>query len=117
MIVKTEALAGPALDWAVAKAHWGDVESDYAKFFLAVGYNPSERWDVCGPLIEFYEIDLTHSIFGWSAITTLPRKPEEIDGELIDFLLMDGETPLIAACRALVAAKLGSEVDIPEELL
>lgn len=27
-----------------------------------------------------------------------------------------GPTPLIAACRAIVADKLGDEVDIPEEL-
>ncbi len=31
--------------------------------------------------------------------------------------LVKGERPLIAVCRAVVATKLGDEVDIPDELM
>ena len=119
--IKTSELQGAALDWAVAEAvgHQdirvtvdddvmvvkqdqklpGLVEFDY--------FAPSTNWSQCGPLIESAGVLIGHylDIGGWYA---------DLEGAAV---YRDGPTPLIAACRAIVAAKLGDEVDVPEELV
>ena len=116
--VKTAGLIGPALDWAVAKAvplkHWpvvinGNVflDTDYEY----IRYSPSTDWSQGGPLIVKYQIGLlspAQSPCGeWHASTRHP--------DLTDFTHKDN--PLIAACRAIVAAKLGDVVRVPAELV
>jgi len=103
--VKTENLAGLALDWAVAQIenfpvqysrrlglHCASVLRVSAEpSFVRMGgrYSPSTYWSQGGPLIEKYKPDIVYH----------------------------SETVLIAACRAIVAGKLGDTIAIPAELL
>ena len=95
MKIKTSELEGAALDWAVAKVVGVDVSSTSIPIFC-----PSTNWSQGGPLIERYYIDIESG--PWSAY---------YGGQT-----MHGDSPLIAACRAIVAAKLGDVVEVPEEL-
>lgn len=108
--VKTCELIGAALDWATAKADVG-YEIDMSFIHTEIGkapfycFSPSTRWDQGGPLIEKYKVD-TVSIREWEAM---------IDDNIYTWIIY-GPTPLIAACRAIVASKLGGTVQIPDEL-
>ena len=77
---------------------------------------PSTDWGHGGPLIERFSVTIGKR-------TDCPPGPKQWDA-FIDTKFCDtanyanfGHAPLIAACRAIVAAKLGDEVDVPEELL
>ena len=111
--MKTSALIGPALDWAVAKIESG-IEPEYFNgsvwittggFFARVRRNvfePSTKWSQGGPIIERESIDLMKvGITQWRADC----------GPAVT-----GPTPLIAAMRAFVTKKFGAEIEIPEEL-
>ena len=126
MKVKTADLIGPALDWAVAIVEglteenaWTTIE--IFKAARAGGlYWYSTDWSQGGPLVERECIGIEkHRLDGpwqWAACdwhsvvvqgyTCLERSK-----------YIYGPTPLIAAMRCVVAANLGDEVDIPEELL
>lgn len=117
--VKTAELSGAALDWAVAKAEGWRVEvtangliSNVDKYGNHVAWvEPSSTWSQGGPLIEKYRVDLSappsdSSAAGWDA--------RRDDGELS---WINAPTALIAACRAIVAAKLGDVVQVPAELV
>lgn len=108
--VKTAELSGPALDWAVAKAECFDVEipaRDVVWSKYGGCYSPSINWEQGGALVHEYRIafalypDLYFAALGHN----------EFSGTAM------GETHLIAACRAIVAAKLGETVQVPAELL
>lgn len=124
--VKTSDLAGEALAWAVAKAdgleprleapHYGNGWRVFRpSLFPASGsrserYDPHKNWALSGPLIRKNGISL-HS----------PQHPDDcwaawakIDGKEI---VMPGDTEIIAACRVVVAAKLGSLIQVPKELM
>jgi len=130
MKIKTSELTGAALDWAVAQNMTGGElfqsgRVAYAVVLQSVGgiispyfvedsgvvrceFEPSANWLQGGPIIERELIELRYDRTGrwanaWIA-STLER-------------MLGGPTPLIAAMRCYVAAKLGDEVDIPEELL
>ncbi|MBB1614484.1 hypothetical protein A9978_18765 [Pseudomonas sp. UMC65] len=126
--VKTAELIGPALDWAVAQIEGvktimmaprkGEPKVPFALFgslALTIGgedqssYAPSTCWHCGGPLIEAYKLDLGAPLENkngpWNAGTEWGH-PQGYKGE----------TPLIAACRAIVAAKLGDVVSVPAEL-
>ncbi|MGJ0580765.1 phage protein NinX family protein [Xenorhabdus bovienii] len=78
-------------------------------------YSPSTTWSQCGELIEKYEMDLTPVMGG-----TYCAGLSITDGALCtdDYVsIVYGDTPQIAICRAVVAAQLGGEVDIPDELV
>lgn len=97
MKIKTQELTGVALDWAVAKCEGAESIPNY-----------SESWKLAGPIIEREKIEFRYDRTGrwanaWIA-STLER-------------MLGGPTPLIAAMRCYVVAKLGDVVDIPEELL
>ena len=117
--VKTSELVGAALDWAVAKA------LDYKPYLvdqgagpdawmtqvpwggMAVigedGWSPSTDWAQGGRLFQTYISAMNDTGSGcWCHCGNN---------------LGEGETILIAACRAIVAAKLGDTVEIPTELL
>lgn len=128
--VKTSELVGAALDWAVAKAEGVTVRVLSAdnpgelwqvqKQWRGVGpYWPSQDWSQAGLLIEKYNIQTSYngnafpkSPTGkyWCAYVCKPHGPEERPSG-------GGHTPIIAACRAIVAAKLGDTVSVPAELV
>ena len=119
MKVKTSELEGIALDWAVAVAEGLDYACEmpevsgrllyYAENGEAHRYNPSTSWAQGGPIIERVGVFLwrPYGVNGaWSA--KLDGWPNE--------RVIHADSPLIAAMRCAVQAKLGDEVEIPEEL-
>lgn len=133
MRVKTSELIGAQLDWAVAKCEGrddpiyrfapesGDADfdpnEDYSKMFYISGperlgpFSPSTNWSQGGPILDRKGIWLCTTDEGiedkecwWRA--ELPYRSVEV-----------GPTPLIAAMRAYVAANIGDEAEIPEELV
>ena len=122
MRIKTSELDGAALDWAVAEVVGVSVDAsryaiaEFGSPFLngtREAFSPSRKWSQGGPLISDHVIMLQHtqgamigdSVGEWMATATYD------DG------LCLADTALIAACRAIVVANLGDEVDVPEELL
>ena len=124
--VKTAELIGPSLDWAVAVAvaeFWeadrpqdgqirkGDVYMLVGPFRL-IGlsadkfYSPSTNWAQGGPLVDEFGVWLSDDECEHIASTS-PHVNEYI---------VIGPTKLVAACRAIVAAKLGDVVQVPAEL-
>lgn len=119
--VKAADLIGAALDWAVAKADGVSVSllpKDNPKEKWQVQragyphgpYWPSQDWSQCGPLIEKHRLELIENEDGWAAVKGW------IYGEIYQMYPV-GETHLIAACRAIVADKLGGTVQVPSELM
>lgn len=110
--VKTSELEGAALDWAVAQAIGmelllcGDHPHAVIDGQIAGRYQPSTDWSQGGPLIEKYRVSVIYS-------------DEECDpcAWTDDTAVWPGPTPLIAACRAIVAAKLGAVVQVPADLI
>mgnify|MGYP000314171974 FL=1 len=110
---KTLDLEGPLLDLAVAKAiglsaliH--KVDNAIAPFFeccvlserqrLQYQYMPSRNWTQGGPLVEEHCISLTH------------RGADRWAADAPGAWIVEAETPLLAAMRALVGMKLGDTV-------
>lgn len=111
MKIKTQDLIGEALDLAVA-------ECVGLNLYVArlQRFSPSTNWAQGGPIIEREKIDVSFISSeyaargeGWEAYCMTP------DWELQYNAV--GPTPLIAAMRAYVMARLGEELDIPEELV
>lgn len=126
--VQCSDLAGPALDWAVAQVDGVNtimlsVKSQEAKRPFAIfgslalpvgsgeeGYAPSACWHCGGPLIASHQIELE-----WDGIDGKAMWWKAAHQDIVQFQM--GETPLIAACRAIVAAHLGEVVSVPAELV
>lgn len=119
MKIKTSELIGAQLDWAVAKAaeiptgvmsgilYRKDLPGD--TYGPGPIFKPSTDWSHGGPLIEKFGVMLID-----------PGAPKEGEWEAStsgDTDFCSGATPLIAMCRAIVAAKLGEEIEVPEELV
>ncbi|MGY1448756.1 phage protein NinX family protein [Pseudomonas chlororaphis] len=118
--VKTADLVGPALDWAVAKAegirqhtpeglkhvYWYSGDR-----CIGTHWQPSTSWSQGGPLIEAYKLDLG------APMENQANGPWNANTEWGHPKGMAGPTPLVAACRAIVAAKLGDVVSVPAELM
>lgn len=116
---------GAQLDWMVAKADEnlypkGDVRLlDGKVFTIEPGnyeqsdrwqlYDPSTNWAQGGPIIERERI----SIRQWTNVPLVHAYMPQDNAPW----LSDDTSPLIAGMRCLVAAKLGDEVDVPEELM
>lgn len=123
--VKTADLAGHALDWAVAQAEGLEVflvgpeySVPWRVFWKKRGevlvrdvlYNPHENWVLAGPMIEKHMVSMhcpqsTDDVWAAWAITD--------KGEFCQA----GNTALVAACRAIAAAKIGDTVQVPKELI
>lgn len=123
--VKTAELIGPALDWAVAEAIGVNPFCINSSFIIAetpeflshvlpIGgsrFHPSSDWSLGGPLIK-------KNLIAFSV-----EREDVILAVLCDEYGMyisgwrQGETHLIAACRAIVAAKLGDTVLVPAQLV
>ena len=128
MKVKTADLIGPALDWAVAQCKgfkkirampaWSNKYGAYGGPQVMVSneedssfdYRPSTIWSQGGPIIEQEAIGI--GCLGKSAIYANPWLAARTE----DNTEYAGPTPLIAACRCF-AARLGDEVDVPDELV
>lgn len=117
MKIKTADLIGPALDYAALLAQ-GMSEADLAPLVQDVVEDPGRRrlknspstdWSRGGPLIEREAIGTSKHFADWSQQWHWCGK--------LGGLIHHGPTPLIAALRALVASKLGDEVDVPDELV
>lgn len=108
--MKTSELTGLALDWAVAKCFFNDCEGwdgtlagvDAVSDLEGGLYRPSIDWAQGGAIIERERISVAWNMTRWVAWTGVIEHK--------------GETPLIAAMRCYVSGKLGSEVDVPEEV-
>lgn len=122
MKVKTADLEGAALDWAVAglvhSEKWRHDKYEGGLWASMHGYNPSTEWNQGGPLIEKYSIELgpgdayqSHGGGIWNATIFGAGNDDSV------IIWGYGETILLAAMRAIVAAELGQEVDIPDELI
>ncbi|MCE1033154.1 DUF2591 domain-containing protein [Pseudomonas asiatica] len=124
--VKTADLTGEALGWAVGKAEGLDLQLappsyngvPWRVFARYQGqaiehtkrYNPWEDWALGGPLIEKHMVSL--------------HCPQSTDDVWAGWVITDkgefcqaGDSAPIAACRAIVAAKLGDTVQVPKELM
>ena len=117
MKVKTSELSGRALDFAVAKANkFSDESLSLLLGACSEDYKPSTDWGVCGQLIEAFKISCYASVdpengklYHWVAVN-----------EKLPYDKRRGHTaatPQVAICRAVVSAKLGDEVEIPDELM
>jgi len=129
MEINVNELTGTVLDWAVAKAVGayatanGGSEIWGCKIWSVPGFEnmrwddwtPSTDWAQGGPLIDLY---------GLGVVKFYPP----VDGPVLpgcewaalwidDSDRRDGPTALIAACRCIVAANIGSVVNVPDELL
>ncbi|WP_315809410.1 phage protein NinX family protein [Pseudomonas sp. C9-3] len=136
--MKAADLIGPALDWAVFCAVYRGMEptihvieattlerhpfikpitfpravslSYSGAYGVELYWHPSTDWECGGPLFDRYLLDFT------------VEHPKTIGSALCDengmyiSAMMFAETHLIAACRAIVRAKLGETVQIPAEL-
>lgn len=123
--VKTADLAGHALDWAVAQAEGLDAHLvppqynvPWRVFWTKRGqalewnqiYNPHEKWEITGPLIDKHNVSLhcpQHEGDFWAAWITNSGKD----------VVQGADNALSAACRAVVAHRLGGTVRVPKELL
>ena len=122
MKIKTADLIGPTLDWAVAKCEGknGVLHDDGITRCIVIAsasgvykgtYQPSINWSLGGPIIERECLDVRvfaeHGSPDGGPYWISERHPA----------VGHGPTPLIAAMRCLVAANLGDEVDVPDELV
>lgn len=124
--VKTSELIGAALDWAVAKADGGEykpyqfasnIDAPFCDACVFPDgrafstFRPSSDWSQGGPLIEKYRVSLEDVGIGWIAT---PRCCTSSEGVMKP---QDHDFLLVAAMRAIVAAKLGDVVNVPVELV
>ncbi|MDX7992605.1 phage protein NinX family protein [Xenorhabdus littoralis] len=124
MKLKTSELTGKALNYAVARAigyesirispNTKDILIGYID--RPITYGPTWNWDQIPALLIDYRI------------AVIPERCTEAEfsgGWYASFYFDDGkqhttkicDCPQIAICRAVVAAQLGEEVEIPDELL
>lgn len=114
--VKTQSLEFGALDWCIAQIEKLNVEltppnygNGTALVFIAGTeplYRPSTDWNHIGPLIDKFRVSIIYSDevcdpCAWTDSSAA----------------WHASTPLIAACRAIVASVLGETVSVPKELL
>lgn len=114
----TATLTGALLDQAVAMALGVEnVSIEDGRCIMRLGedpligpdfvaYEPSKNWAAAGPLIQEHRIDVWYDHGAWFARCC------KWDGSYDDAGGCGGPTPLVAAMRALVCAKLGEEVDL-----
>ena len=91
------------LDWLVAR-----IEGDELPKFGGKGLDYSSDWAQGGPIIDRERITIRQ----WTNMPTIHAYMPH-DGAPWGA----GPTPLVAAMRCYVASKLGSEIEVPDELL
>ncbi|HCG1294837.1 TPA: DUF2591 family protein [Pseudomonas aeruginosa] len=115
--VKTCDLEGTALDWAVAVIEGYDLmKHPFRRAFIPnlgyCDYSPSTNWTFGGPLIEKHMVR-TH----YAADTEKRADAGCIAQTWRPYAEAYGRTLLIAACRAIVTARLGETINVPAELI
>lgn len=127
--VKVADLIGPALDWAVGSAlgwvcypedsieygntwHMGGDRAPFGPVIRVTDWRPSTDWAQGGPLLDKYTVTLVRN--SWPGATD-PVTADCLAG--FGDNRMTGRTRLEAACRSIVAAKLGDVVSVPAELV
>lgn len=103
--MKTSELKYAALDWVVAICEGWDYDDPETPSRNDRNWKPSIKWHQGGPIIEREKLAIWHGGANQWISNTL-------NNEIFGY----GSTPLEAAMRCYVASKLGSEVEIPEEL-
>lgn len=133
MLLKTADLTGAALNWAVAKAEgYKPLYPNFPKGALTRGeksrtwddggyiwlveLNYSNNWRLAGPIIERENITV-YRMPGGVGGEYRAEKPQSLQPGVRGSWYAAGSTYLEAAMRCYVAAKIGEEVDVPEELL
>ena len=109
--MKVSELTGPALDWAVAKCEYPEqpINTALGVPYLMFGrFNPSTNWSQGGPIIEREKIGVVLSPGDANVWVGSVYEPDWKFNRT-------GPTPLTAAMRCYVAARLGDEVDVPDE--
>lgn len=118
--IPTQELTGAALDWAVASIERAgkEIDTDYKMVRIIYPnrmierYDPSTNWSIAGPILEKNDwcLPIPNT---FSALTHLGRYLAKTPGGFCYY----GDTPLVAALRAFVAANLRHQAEVPEELL
>lgn len=127
---ESEVLPFPSAKWLEFSGPFGEV----------VRWQPSRDWSQGGHLLEEWQIFLSppttvhrsnydektgktkgcwETYESWHATVSarVCTRPPKIEGLPGTVGRGEGDTPLVAACRAIVAAKLGDEVQVPAELM
>ena len=118
--VEVNKSTGIVLDWLIARCK--EVQTSISKTgylifsdkSIAIGpngsvYQPSSIWAQGGPIIYREKIDMEFDPNGKPVVMARMR----VNGRRFRAY---GETPLIAAMRCFVIAKLGDKVEVPNEL-
>ncbi|MGN2380202.1 DUF2591 domain-containing protein [Pseudomonas juntendi] len=123
--VKTADLIGEALGWAVGMADGLELEMEpphyntswrvfarhrYTVTEQAKRFNPWEDWAVGGPLLQKHNVSLHCPQKDWDYWAAWITENGKDVAQVADL-------PLPAACRAIVANKLGDNVQVPKELM
>lgn len=123
--MKTEDLARPALDWAVAQCEGVEITRDESGLCFN-HYYPSADWGCGGPIIDRENIGISPPTSrvhrnggnspGWgpSGVWTATTWHAGVNGKRA--IAWHETEPLVAAMRCYVASKLGNTVEIPAEL-
>ena len=107
--VKTSALTGKPLDWAVGKARGFSDEQIFGwdTFKRCKELIPwANNWALSGKLLDSENMEVLQK-----------RNPDSVLCRVLYGTWYEGPTILVAAMRAFVASKLGEEVEVPEDLL
>ena len=88
------------LDWLVARIEGDELPKSGGK-----GLDYSSDWAQGGPILEREDINIYRMTANWSAAYNPSGATQ------------NGPTPLIAVMRCYVSSCLGSEIEVPEELL
>ncbi|HID2693049.1 TPA: phage protein NinX family protein [Klebsiella pneumoniae] len=122
MKIKTKDLVGIQLDYAAALATGQkvDFEADtgclwFEEHDVWFTWSPSTEWAQSGPMMESFSISCyqsaypaTGKVYHWVGVNELVA-PGHRRGLIAD-------NPRVAVCRAVVFAKFGDEIEIPDEL-
>ncbi|HGW2955524.1 TPA: phage protein NinX family protein [Raoultella ornithinolytica] len=131
MKVKTANLTGLQLDVSVAISIGGEVDrpqdaqvylngrhqlcGEHNMLHSSHVFSPSTNWSQCGELIERFSISCyqsadpaTGKVYHWVGVSELAT-PGKRRGLIAD-------NPRVAVCRAVVFAKFGDEIELPDEL-
>ena len=120
MLVKVSEIKDAALDWAVGEAternpriYEGRVIVDvkHDDFSLGLAFTPSTQWGQGGPLIDQFSPSFTIEIepsSGFQVVARIATKNGLALGVASSYL--------VAAMRAIVAAVLGEQFEMPDDV-
>lgn len=126
MKIKSSELIGPPLEWAVAKCeghHDYRFDGKHGRISTGRHFDPTTDWSQGGPIIEREHIrwnEVGGQFYAWTPDHEWydPLHEPMLDDLGVSWRAVQyGPTLLVAAMRCYVTAKLGDEVNIPEELL